>query len=49
MTGTLGTLLKAKQKGIIHEVSPLLKKLKRNGFRISKEIEEGVLKIAGEL
>lgn len=49
ITGTLGTLMKAKQKGIISEISPSLKKLKLNGFRISKEVEEGILEMAGEI
>ena len=49
ITGTLGTLMKAKQKGIIPQLAPLLKKLKLNGLRISKEVEEGILKMAGEL
>lgn len=49
ITGTLGTLMKAKQKGIIPQLSPLLKKLKLKGLRISKDVEEGILKMAGEL
>ncbi len=48
ITGTLGTLLKAKQKGIIPKISPLLKRLAKAGFRVSKEVEQGILKMAGE-
>ena len=48
ITGTLGTLMKAKQKGIIVEIAPFLKKLSQAGFRISKEVEAGILKMAGE-
>lgn len=49
ITGTLGTLMKAKQRGIIPQLSPLLRKLKFHGLRISKEVEEGILEMAGEL
>ncbi len=32
VTGTLGVLLRAKNKGIVQEVAPLLVEMKRNGF-----------------
>lgn len=47
--GTLGVLLKAKQKGAIEAVFPYLQKLKQQGFRISEAIEKEVLKMANEL
>lgn len=48
VTGTLGVLLKAKKQGIIEAVSPLLSKLKQNGFYISPNLEDLVLKQAEE-
>lgn len=48
VTGTLGVLLKAKQKGIIEKVSPLLSKMKQNGFYMDPKLEAMVLKSAGE-
>lgn len=48
LTGTLGTLLKAKQKGIIPKMKPLVEKLKAIDYRISTDIVEGILKRAGE-
>jgi len=48
MTGTLGTLLKAKRKGIIKSVKPLLYDLKEINFRISVNLEHYILKKAGE-
>lgn len=48
VTGTLGVLLKAKQKGIVKEIRPLISELKANGFYISSEIEKTVLECAGE-
>ena len=48
VTGTMGVLLKAKAEGLITEVSPLLSKIKENGFYISDRIVDLVLKQAGE-
>ena len=48
VTGTLGILLKAKQKGIIEAVRPLLSDMRLNGFYISATLECMVLKEAGE-
>lgn len=48
VTGTLGVLLKAKNKGIVQEVAPLLVEMKRNGFYIDSVIETFVLEQAGE-
>lgn len=47
--GTLGVLEEAKMQGILPEVRPLLDALKRVNFRISKFLEESVLRRAGEL
>ena len=48
ITGTLGVLLLAKQRGVLSEIRPLLERLKLVDYRISGEIVEGVLKRAGE-
>ena len=48
ITGTLGTLLKAKQLNVISKVKPYLEKLKQIDYRISKEIELEVLNRAEE-
>ena len=48
VTGTLGVLVKAKQKGIIEEVGPLLSEMKRNGFYMDPALETMVLEHAGE-
>lgn len=48
VTGTMGVLLKAKQSGIINNVSSLLEALKSNGFYISDNVVQMVLKQAGE-
>ncbi|MES2428383.1 MAG: DUF3368 domain-containing protein [Bacteroidota bacterium] len=49
MTGTIGVLVKAKLKGIIPSIKPLLTKIKLTNFRISPLIEASALKEAGEL
>ena len=38
VTGTLGVLIKAKQKGTISEVKPLLDMMMKNGFFISEKV-----------
>lgn len=48
-TGLLGVILKAKQKGIITSTSNVLDKLKSAQFRISKKVEDEVLRLANEL
>ena len=40
ITGTLGVLFNARQRGIITELKPFLEKLKIAGFRISEKIEQ---------
>ena len=44
MTGTLGVIINAKKKNIISSTKEVLNKLKEAGFRISKEIENEILK-----
>lgn len=48
VTGTMGVLVKAKQKNIISEVRPILDDIVRKGFYISDKIIQSVLKAAGE-
>jgi predicted nucleic acid-binding protein len=48
LTGTLGTLLKAKNMGVIPRIRPLVDKLEAKNYRISTDIIEGILKRAGE-
>ncbi len=47
-TGTIGVIIKAKLKGIIPSVKPLLEKIKQTNFRLSPEIEIQALKEADE-
>lgn len=49
VTGTLGVLLKAKQKGYIVSVSPILERLLQLGFRVNDKLKKDILKLAGEL
>ncbi len=47
--GVLGVLLQAKQKGLIQEVGAVLDSLTtRAAFRVSQQIREQVLRLAGE-
>jgi predicted nucleic acid-binding protein len=48
-TGTIGVIIKAKQKGIIPGIKPLLDKIKQTNFRLSVDIELQALKEANEL
>ena len=49
VTGTMGVLVKAKQKQIIPAVKPILDEIMRNGFYISEKIVKMVLKSVDEL
>lgn len=46
--GTLGILLRAKQKSLIVLLAPYLEKISKTNFRISGELIDRVLKEAGE-
>ena len=47
--GVLGTLLRAKERGLIREISPLLDRLQNElGFFISSKLREDTLEQAGE-
>ncbi len=47
-TVTIGVIIKAKLKGIILSIKPILEKIKQPDFRLSAEIEILALKEAGE-
>ncbi|MBW7856979.1 MAG: DUF3368 domain-containing protein [Leptonema sp. (in: Bacteria)] len=47
-TGTIGVIIKAKIKGIIPSIKPLIDKIKATNFYISKELEEIAIKEAKE-
>ncbi len=46
--GTAGVLLRAKRYGLIPKVKPILEALRATGFRLSKTLEEEVLRLAQE-
>ena len=48
ITGSLGSLIAAKQKGIIHSVKPILDKIKQTNFRISDDLVNKILHLANE-
>jgi predicted nucleic acid-binding protein len=45
--GTVGTLVKAKQEGVITAINPFISAPESNGFYMSKSLKE-VLRLAGE-
>jgi predicted nucleic acid-binding protein len=47
-TGTIGVIIKAKLKGIIPSIKPILEKIKRTDFRLSEELELQALKQSDE-
>ena len=49
ITGTVGLLLQAKQKGLIVEIKPIIDKLIANDFYISDNVVNEILHMAGEL
>lgn len=48
LIGTAGMLVRAKKKGVISEVKPILMDLRAAEFRISDAIVEKALNLAGE-
>jgi len=48
VTGTIGVIVKAKLKGFIPSIKPILTKIKATDFRISSELELQALKDANE-
>jgi len=47
-TGTVGTLIAAKKRGLISVVTPLLDELRAAGFRMSEELYQTSRALAGE-
>ena len=47
--GSLGILLKAKQKGVIKEVKSILEKVEQTNFRVSRVLKQELLKRANEV
>lgn len=47
-SGTFGIILRAKQEGIIPNVSHILEKIKKTNFRFSEALFQTILKEAGE-
>lgn len=47
-SGTFGLLLKAKQKGFIPRIKPVIEKIRATNFRFSEKLLEVVLEQAGE-
>ena len=47
--GSLGVLIKAKEKGVIREVREILELINQTDFRISPSVREAVLMQSGEI
>lgn len=47
-TGTIGVIIKAKLKGILPSIRPIINKIKQTDFRLTEEIELQALKQANE-
>jgi predicted nucleic acid-binding protein len=48
LTGTLGVIIKAKERGLIVAVKPLIDELRRNGIRIGPRLTAEALRQSGE-
>jgi len=48
ITGSLGVLITAKNKGVIDPVKPIVEKIKKINFRMSEYLVEKVLHLATE-
>lgn len=48
ITGTIGMIVKAKLKGIIPSIKPLMNKIKATDFRLTEDLEKQALFAAGE-
>ncbi len=49
VTGTIGVIVKAKLKGIISSIKPILNEIDKTNFRLSEDVKNQALKEAGEL
>ena len=48
LTGTLGVMIKAKQRGLLEAVMPVVQQMEQNGFFFSKELKEKIRKLSNE-
>lgn len=48
LTGTIGVLIMAKQRGVIDAVKPVIEALEGGGFFLSAELKTEALRLAGE-
>jgi predicted nucleic acid-binding protein len=48
VTGLVGILLSAKEKGVVNRVGPLIDELRESGYWLSDEVVEAARKLAGE-
>lgn len=48
ITGTIGVIVKAKLKGVIPSIKPILTKIRTTDFRLTMELELLAMKEAGE-
>ncbi len=48
ITGTLGVLLKAKQRGFVAEIKPLIEQLQQGGIRLGRPLIAQTLQLANE-
>jgi uncharacterized protein len=49
LTGVLGVLLRAKQRGLLAELKPLIMQLRQAGIRLSDDVVARALMISGEI
>ena len=47
-TGTVGVLLNARKNGIIENMGEIIALIERTDFRLSKELKDLALRLAGE-
>lgn len=48
LTGTLGVMIKAKQRGLLEAVMPVVQQMEQNGIFFSKELKEKIRKLSNE-
>jgi predicted nucleic acid-binding protein len=48
VTGLVGLLLLAKERGLVEKVTPLIEKIRMNGYWLSDEVMEVARRLAGE-
>lgn len=48
VTGTIGVIVRAKQKGIIQQATPIFTKVQQTNFRVSDKVIAEAIKESGE-